>query len=68
MKTAMVTLLVITKIYLYNFDPLKPYFYIVKLGFTGVYNLCFKQKYEKYLIFLSENFQILGAEVFNIFE
>ena len=27
----------ITKIYLYNFDPLKPHFYIVKLGFTGVY-------------------------------
>ena len=22
---------------LYNFDPLKPSFYIVKLGFTGVY-------------------------------
>ena len=21
----------------YNFDPLKPHFYIVKLGFTGVY-------------------------------
>ena len=28
---------VITKTYLYNFDPLKPHFYIVKLGFTGVY-------------------------------
>ena len=27
----------ITKPYLYNFDPLKPHFYIVKLGFTGVY-------------------------------
>ena len=25
------------KTYLYNFDPLKPHFYIVKLGFTGVY-------------------------------
>ena len=23
--------------YLYNFDPLKPHFYIVKLGFTGAY-------------------------------
>ena len=22
---------------LYNFDPLKPHFYIVKMGFTGVY-------------------------------
>ena len=28
---------VITKTCLYNFDPLKPYFSIVKLGFTGVY-------------------------------
>ena len=27
----------ITKTYLYNFDPLKPHVYIVKLGFTGVY-------------------------------
>ena len=28
---------IITKTYLYNFDPLKPHFYIVKLVFTGVY-------------------------------
>ena len=27
----------ITKTRLYNFDPLKPQFYIVKLGFTGAY-------------------------------
>ena len=27
----------ITKRSLYNFDLLKPHFYIVKLGFTGVY-------------------------------
>ena len=27
----------ITKTYLYNFDPLKPHFYTVKLGFTGIY-------------------------------
>ena len=27
----------ITKTYQYNFDPLKPHFDIVKLGFTGVY-------------------------------
>ena len=27
----------ITKTCLYNFDPLKSHFYIVKLGFTGVY-------------------------------
>ena len=29
-------LIFITKTYLYNFDPLKSHFYIVKLGFTGV--------------------------------
>ena len=28
---------VITKTCLYKFDPLKPHFYIVKLGFTGVH-------------------------------
>ena len=33
-------LLYITKKRLYNFDPLKPHFYIVKLGFTG-YTLFF---------------------------
>ena len=27
----------IMKTCLYNFDPLQPHFYIVKLGFTGVY-------------------------------
>ena len=27
----------ITKTHLYNFHPLKPHFYTVKLGFTGVY-------------------------------
>ena len=27
----------ITKTRLYNLDPLKPHFYMVKLGFTGVY-------------------------------
>ena len=29
----------IMKTRLYNIDPLKPHFYIVKLGFTGVYNI-----------------------------
>ena len=33
-------LLCITKTYLYNFNPLKPHLYIVKLGFTGVYIIC----------------------------
>ena len=30
-------LVYITKTRIYNFDPLKPHLYIVKLGFTGVY-------------------------------
>ena len=34
------TILIIMKTYLYNFVPLKPHFYIVKLGFTG-YTLFF---------------------------
>ena len=34
---ALCNIYVITKTCLYNFDPLKPHFYIVKLGFTGVY-------------------------------
>ena len=31
----------VTKTYLHmcNFDPLKLHFYVVKLGFTGVYNI-----------------------------
>ena len=29
----------ITKTYLYNFEPLKSHFYLVKLGFTGVYSI-----------------------------
>ena len=37
MATVATILKIITKTHLYNFDPLKPHFYIVKLGFTGVY-------------------------------
>ena len=33
--------LIIMKTNLYNFDPLKPHFYVVKLGFTVVYILFF---------------------------
>ena len=42
----------ITKTRLYNFDPLKPHFYIVKLGFTGVYIifLIFAQKYRLWVL------------------
>ena len=39
--TIVVLFVAITKTCLYNFDPLKPHFYIVKLGFTGVYIIFF---------------------------
>ena len=31
---------------------------------TSTHNLCFEQKYEKYLNFLSENFQFFGDKPF----
>ena len=65
----------ITKTYLYNFDPLKPYFYIVKLGFTGVYIIFLISAqnidcgYSLELpVFLSENFIVFGDKIFYIFE
>ena len=55
--------------------PLKPHFYIVKLGFTGVHIifLISAQNIDcGYLLepphFLSENFQFLCGKIFNIFE
>ena len=36
--------LCITRTCLYNFDPLKLHFYIIKLGFTGVYIFLFLLK------------------------
>ena len=64
----------ITKTYLYNFDPLKPHFYVVKLGFTGeavltsTHNLCFEQKYEKYQNCFTWKSSVFGGEIFYIFE
>ena len=68
----------ITKTYLYNFDPFKPHLYIVKWVYlflisaqniseavlTSTHNLIFVQKYEKYLSFLSENFQFLEMKFY----
>ena len=42
----------IRKTHLYNFDPLKPHFYIVKLGFTGVY-IIFVISAQKYRLWYS---------------
>ena len=60
----------ITKTRLYNFDPLKLHFYMVKLGSTLFSYFCSikhrlwvlvrtDKKYVKYRIFLSENFHFL---------
>ena len=40
MKNILRNMATIIKTYLYNFDPLKPHFYIVKLGFIMVYIIC----------------------------
>ena len=48
--------------YVYSFDPLKPHFYIVKLGFTGVYIIFLISAQKHVLSFLSENFQFLEVK------
>ena len=42
----------VTRTCLYNFDPFKPHFYIVKLGFTGVHIifLIFAQKHRLWVL------------------
>ena len=46
---------IITKTCLYNFEPLKPHFYIVKLGFTVVFIifLIFAQKHRLWVLVLT---------------
>ena len=46
----------ITKTYIYNFDPLKPHFYIVN-------NLCFEKKYEKYQNFYLKTFRFFVENI-----
>ena len=58
---------IITKTYLYNFDPLKPNFYTVKLGFTEIYIifLISTQKHRLWVLVRtdeSENFHCLVAK------
>ena len=48
----------ITKTRLYNFDSLKPHFYIVKLGFTGVYII--------FLIFAKKKTWISGTNTHDL--
>ena len=60
------------KTYLYNFDPLKPHFYIVKLGFTGVYtiSLISAKKHRLWIlveaVLTSTHNQCFRAEIRNI--
>ena len=58
----------ITKTYLYNFDPLKPHFYIVKLGFTGVYIifLISAQKHGLWVLFNVYTQSMFWAEIWKI--
>ena len=64
----------ITKTRLYNFDPLKPHFYIVKLGFTGVYIifLISAQKHRLWVLVRTASarrkFTFYGVKKFSIFE
>ena len=65
----------ITKARLYNFDPLKPHFYILKLGFTGVYRSSneypqsmFWAEIWKISDFFIWKFSDIGGEIFYIIE
>ena len=64
----------ITKTYLYSFDPLKPHFYIVKLGFTGVYIifLISAQKHRLWVLVRTASNEypqsMFWAEIWNISE
>ena len=51
-KTVLMVHAIITKTCLYNFEPLKPHFYIVKLGFTG-YTLFFLISSQKHRLWYS---------------
>ena len=48
----------------YNIDPLKPHFYIVKLGFKGAYIIFsyFCSKHRLWVLVRTENFQFLEVK------
>ena len=68
--------IVITITCLYKFDPLKPHFYIVKLGFTGVYVISlisysyflFSPSTHNLCVFCFFLFFFFGGKSFSIFE
>ena len=53
---------------IYNIDPLKPHFYIVKLGFTGVYIIFLISAQNIDCGYSLEPLSVFGGEIFNIFE
>ena len=55
--------LIITKSCLYNFDPLKPYFYLVKLGFTGIYIIVFLIFARKHRLWYSLELPCQGGSI-----
>ena len=59
---------IITKTCLYNFDPLKPHFYIVKLGFTGVYIIVLisAQKHRLWILVRVPTIYVLSRNMKNI--
>ena len=58
----------ITKIYLHNFDPLKPHFYTVQLGFTGVYIIFLISAQKHRLWVLVRTASMFWAEMLKISE
>ena len=58
----------ITKTYLYNFDPLKAHFYIVKLRFTGVsiIFLISAQKHRLWLLVRTEFGEVVLTSAYNL--
>ena len=59
---------IIPKTRLYNFDPLKPDFYVVKLGFTGVYTifLISVQKHRLWVLVRNRQIYVLSRNRQNI--
>ena len=61
-------IVIITKTSLYNFDPLKPHFYLVKLGFTGVYIILLisAQKHRLWVLVRTASLYVLSRNMKNI--
>ena len=58
----------ITKTRLYNFDPVKPHFYIVKLEFTGIYIIILisAQKHRLWVLTSTHNYEAVLTSTHNL--